>query len=90
MQRSDASTDVQVDRALQIYSLNSLIVPVRFVVRSLPKTTVLNGCASVLMGSCPFRTVVLKLEQCSVEVLVSVYDCPATAVDGEAISKAGC
>ena len=32
-----------VDRALQIISLDCLIVPVRFVVRSLPGTTVLNG-----------------------------------------------
>lgn len=32
-----------LDRALQVVSLDCLIVPVRFVVRSLPKTTVLNG-----------------------------------------------
>ena len=32
-----------IGHALQIVSLDCLIVPVRFVVRSLPKTTVLNG-----------------------------------------------
>ena len=35
-----------VDRALPIVLLDCLIVPVRFVVRSLPKTTVLNGQAA--------------------------------------------
>jgi len=29
--------------------------------------------------------VTIKLEQCGVKVLVSVYDYPATAVNGEAI-----
>ncbi len=38
----------------------------------------------------PFRTVVIELEQCGVEVLVSVYDCPDTAAYGEAISTTDC
>ena len=52
--RQPCGTDIEsrefcqrlVDRALQIVSLDCLIVPVRFVVRSLPKTTVLNGQAA--------------------------------------------